>query len=113
MRTNLQGLNGKDVDMTAQFSGFSSYRRGRRVFRSALLRSVRSASGQRLTDHVWVNQPWAFEDADVEVGDCISFTGKVQEYVKGYHGEDVDLRMENPYQIDYLVANPHRIKILA
>ena len=113
MRTNLQGLDGKDVDMTAQFCGFFSYRRNGRVFRSALLRSVRSASGQRLTDHVWINQPWAFEDADVEPGDCIAFTGRVREYVKGFHGEDVELRMENPYRIDYLVANPRRVKVLA
>jgi|LSQX01.1.fsa_nt_gb hypothetical protein len=113
MRTNLQGLDGKDVDMTARFCGFFSYRRHGRVFRSALLRSVRSASGQRLTDHVWINQPWAFEDADVEPGDCIAFTGRVREYVKGFHGEDVELRMKNPYRIDYLVANPCRVKVLA
>jgi hypothetical protein len=75
MRTNLQGLNGKDVDMTAQFCGFFSCRIDGRVFRSALLHSVRSASGQMLTDHAWVRKPWAFEIAGIEEGDCIAFTG--------------------------------------
>ena len=113
MRVKLQGLNGKDVGMTAQFRGIFSYRRNGRVFRSALLHSVRSASGQVLTDHVWVRKPWAFEIAGIEEGDCIAFTGSIQEYVKGFHGEDIEQRMENPPQIDYRVANPRDVKILA
>jgi len=113
MRTNLQGLNGKDVDMTAQFCGFFSCRRNGRMFRSALLHSVRNASGRMLTDHVWVRKPWAFEIAGVEEGGCIAFTGSIQEYVKGFHGEDVEQRIENPPQIDYGVANPRDVKILA
>ena len=46
-------------------------------------------------------------------GDGIAFTGSIQEYVKGFHGEDVEQRIENPPQIDYGVANPRDVKILA
>jgi len=113
MRINLQGLLGKDIDMTAQFCGIFSYRKNGRVFRSALLRFVRSASGQMLTDHVWIRKPWAFEIADIEEGDCVAFTGSIQEYVKGFHGEDVEQRIENPIRIDYRVANPRGVRVLA
>jgi hypothetical protein len=66
-----------------------------------------------LTAPAWGRKPWAFESAGIEEGDCIAFTGSIQEYVKGFHGEDIERRMENPPQIDYSIANPRCVKILA
>ncbi|WP_165394810.1 hypothetical protein [Methanofollis fontis] len=39
--------------------------------------------------------------AFLEEGDLIQFTALVYEYVKGYKGEDPELRMSRPIGIDY------------
>lgn len=113
MRTNLQGLVGKKIEIKAQFSGFYSYRRKGKLHRSVLLTNLQNCSGQLLTKHVWINQTMAFEEVYPDNGEWIVFTGEISEYVKGRINGEISERMKKPIRIDYCVKNPREVKIIS
>lgn len=111
MRTNLQGLAGRRVTLTAVFRKYGIYRGRGCTGRSILLGQIRDLSGRLLADHIWINYTAGF-DAVGELcrGDIVRFTATVDEYVKGYRGEKIDDRLARPPAVDYCLKFPRRVE---
>ena len=111
MRTNLQGLAGRRMDLTAVFWQYGTYRHNGRCGKSILLREVRDRSGRLLADHIWINYTAGFDAAGVfSRGDLVRFTATIAEYVKGYRGEKIDDRLLRPPAVDYCLKFPRRVE---
>jgi hypothetical protein len=41
--------------------------------------------------------------AFLKEGDLIVFSARVREYQRGYHGDDIDLRLKHPDSVDYML----------
>ncbi|NLM30518.1 MAG: hypothetical protein GX216_08880 [Methanomicrobiales archaeon] len=111
MRVNLQGLAGRRVVLTAVFWKYGIYRSRGCTGRTILLRNVRDLSGRLLTDHTWINYTAGF-DAIGEFcrGDLVRFTARVDEYIKGYLGENIDDRLARPPAVDYRLKYPRMVE---
>mgnify|MGYP001175611778 CR=1 FL=1 len=111
MRTNLQGLAGRRVTLTAVFWQYGTYRGNGCSGKSILLRQVRDLSGRLLADHAWINYTAGFDAAgEFHRGDTVRFTATVDEYVKGYRGAKIDDRLARPPAVDYRLKFPHRVE---
>ena len=47
--------------------------------------------------------------AFLKEGDLIVFNAGVREYHRGYHGEDIDLRLKHPYSVDYMLCDVRNV----
>ena len=111
MRTNLQGLAGRRVGLTAVFWQYGTYRGNGCCGKSILVRHVRDLSGRLLADHIWINYTAGFDAAgEFCRGDIVRFTAGVDEYVKGYLGERIDDRLLRPPAVDYCLKFPRRVE---
>jgi hypothetical protein len=111
MRTNLQGLAGRRVTLTAVFWQYGTYRGRGCSGKTILLRHVRDLSGRLLADHTWINYTAGFDAAgEFRRGDAVRFTARVDEYVKGYLGENIDDRLTRPLAVDYRLKFPRRVE---
>ncbi len=111
MRTNLQGLAGWRVTLTAIFWQYGTYRGGGCPGRSILLRQVRDRPGRLLADHVWINYTAGFDAAgELCRGDAVRFTATIDEYVKGYRGDKIDDRLARPPAVDYRLKFPRGVE---
>ena len=111
MRTNLQGLAGRRVTLTAVFWQYGTYRGNGCCGKSILLRHVRDLSGRLLADHIWINYTAGFDAAgEFCRGDIVRFVATVDEYVKGYLGEKIDDRLLRPPAVDYCLKFPRRVE---
>ncbi|WP_214084008.1 hypothetical protein [Methanoculleus sp.] len=113
MRTNLQGLAGRRVELIAVFWQYGTYRGNGCCGKSILLRHVRDLSGRLLADHIWINYTAGFDAAgEFCRGDIVRFTAKVDEYVKGYLGAKIDDRLLRPPAVDYCLKFPRRVEMI-
>ena len=111
MRTNLQGLAGRRVALTAVFWQYGTYRGNGCSGKSILLRDVRDRSGRPLADHAWINYTAGFDAAgEFCRGDTVRFTATVDEYVKGYRGAKIDDRLARPPAVDYRLKFPRQVE---
>ncbi|MDD4454380.1 MAG: hypothetical protein PHI67_03570 [Candidatus Methanomethylophilaceae archaeon] len=111
MRTNLQGLAGRRVTLTAVFWQYGTYRGNGCSGKSILLRQVRDLSGRLLADHAWINYTAGFDAAgEFRRGDAVRFTATVDEYIKGYRGTKIDDRLARPPAVDYRLKFPRRVE---
>lgn len=66
---------------------------------------------QGLADHTWINYTAGFAAAgEFRRGDAVRFTARVDEYVKGYLGENIDDRLARPLAVDYRLKFPRRVE---
>jgi len=74
-----------------------------------LLRQVRLIpTEQLLTDHLWFNLTKGFQRlGQLERGDVIHFNGRVNSYVKGYRGHQLNLFSE--LSLDYQLSWPTKV----
>jgi hypothetical protein len=102
MRTELQPLEGRRVTFTGTFIRFGVFETKRSFHRKVLLKNVKDIHGRHMAQHISLSEP-----SDVKVfegfgqGEVLQFSAIVCSYVKGYHGENIELRLARPSCIDY------------
>lgn len=102
MRTELQPLEGKRVTITGTFIRFGVFKTKGGLQKKALLKNVMDIHGRYMAHHVSLSEP-----PDVRVfdgfshGEVLQFSATVYSYVKGYFGENIDLKLTHPWCIDY------------
>jgi len=114
MRIELQSLEGRKVQFIATFVKYGTYRSNGVAGRSILLQNLKTVSGQLLSDHIWINYTAGF-DAIGELlrGDKVRFTAIVKTYLKGYFGHNIDDRLKRETGLDYRLAFPRNVEIVA
>jgi hypothetical protein len=67
-----------------------------------LLKHLKDVQFKPMADHVSItDQPSLKKMAFLKEGDLIVFSAVVREYQRGYHGDDIDLRIKHPDSVDY------------
>ena len=79
---------------------------------TVLLEDVRrKGSNKILTDHIWFNYTEGFKKLGLECGDEVEFDARVQEYKKGYWGDDEKkAKKRPPASISYKLSHPTKIR---
>lgn len=77
--------------------------------RTVLLKDVRDETGNRVSDHLWMDMAHSFEG--IEQGTAVAFNAKVTGYIKGYRGQRDDGYCK-PIQIDYALSRPTKVRKL-
>jgi hypothetical protein len=102
MRTNLQPLVGRRATFIATFSRSDIFRTKWGWQEKVLLKHLKDVQFKPLADHVSItDQPSLKKMAFLKEGDLIVFSAVVREYRRGYHGDDIDLRIKHPDSVDY------------
>jgi len=83
------------------------------VERTILLTNVvLVATGERVTQHVWLNYTKGFEQAvweqGIAEGDTIEFDARVKRYTKGYQGRRLDVWKS--VEKDYKLSHPTKFR---
>lgn len=110
MRTSFQPVEGIRTTYFATLA-----RRG--IFKTAygwrdkiLLKNIRDSHHKLLEDHVSITDPASLQQmATLKAGDFIQFSAVVRSYIRGYRGDDIDLRLKNPESIDYMLYDIRNI----
>jgi hypothetical protein len=114
MRTELQPLEETRKTFTATFVRFGLFKTRWGFYKKVLLKNITDTRGHRMAQHVSLSDPSdvrAFEGFGP--GDILQFSAVVHSYVKGYHGESIELRLARPMGIDYGIHNVQEIKSLS
>ena len=102
MRTELQSLEGRRVTFTGTFIRFGVFGTRWGLRRKVLMRDVKNIKGRLMAQHISLSEP-----ADVRAfegfgrGEVLQFSAVIYSYVKGYTGEDIELKFARPLCIDY------------
>jgi len=109
VRTHLQATEG----VRATFQGTVARFGTKPAYRgpdipTVLLRDVRDASGQIVTEHVWMVQGKQLQALCLQEGDMVAFDARVTSYIKGYRGRREDVY--KPVEVDYRLSNPTRVR---
>jgi hypothetical protein len=100
MRTELQSLEGRRISVTGIFIRFDWYPTKWGFRRKVLLKNLKHSHGR--TQHVSLSDP-----TDIRIfegfgqGDVLQFSAIVHTYVKGYPGENPELKQTHPIGNDY------------
>jgi len=100
MRTELQSLEGKRILLTGIFIRSDWFQTKWGFHKKILLKNVKHSGG--MTQHASFSDPSdvrAFEGFGQ--GEVIQFSAIVHSYVKGYRGENTELRLTHPLCNDY------------
>jgi hypothetical protein len=113
VRTKLAEIDGKRGLFTGTLARFGQKKayKGPPI-KTALLRDVKNARGEHMTDHLWFKVGLQMERLNLQPGDEISFEARVTPYIKGYRGrrDDDDLP---PLEKDYRLSFPRNFKKLS
>ena len=104
MRTDIQSLEGRRATFIATFSKRDNFmtKWGFRV--KVLLKHIKDVHFKPLFDHVSITDQSSLQQMSLlKEGDLIVFSAVVREYQRGYHGEDIDLRLKHPESVDYML----------
>jgi len=102
------------MQFVATFVKYGTYRSNGVVGRSILLQNLKTVSGQLLSDHIWINYTAGFDAiGELFKGDKIRFTAIVKTYLKGYFGRNIDDRLKRETGLDYRLAFPRNVEIVA
>jgi hypothetical protein len=102
VRTELQLLEGRRVTFTGTFIRFDVFKTKWGFQKKVLLKNVKDIQGRYMAQHISLS-----ESSDVKVfdgfcqGEVLQFSAIVYSYVKGYPGENIDLKLARPWCIDY------------
>jgi len=102
MRTELQPLEGRRVTFTGTFIRFGVFKTKWGFQKKVLLKNVKNLQSRHMAQHISLSEP-----SDVRVfegfsqGEVLQFSAIVYSYVKGYPGENIDLKLARPWCIDY------------
>ena len=111
MRTALQARDGERLPFTATVERFGKRRGWRGEEETILLKNVRFETGALAADHLW----WPAGDwtTGLQSGDHITFTARVNAYVKGYRGRNEFRQDDTPLELDYRLTRPTQVRIIA
>jgi len=83
------------------------------IRRKVLLKHVKDLQGRLMALHISITN-----GSDVRVfdgfdeGELLQFSATVKTYVKGYRGEDIDLKLQHPIRVDYELGDIQDLKSL-
>ena len=104
MRTSLQSLEGKRATFIAIFSRRDVFRTKWGWQEKVVLKHLKDVQFKPLADHVSItDQPSLQLMAFLKEGDLIVFSASIRDYQRGYHGDDIDLRLKHPNSVDYML----------
>lgn len=85
--------------------------KGGRTQLTVLLQDIRLAGGRKvLTDHAWFNYTDGFKALDLSKGDVVRFDARVDDYKKGYWGDNPKkIAQLPPPTVDYKLSRPTKI----
>ena len=70
---------------------------------------VQASTNKGVTDHLWFNKTKGFAELDLQPGDIVQFSARVDEYEKGYKGYRDDV-WDHPIETDYRLTYPTKLK---
>jgi len=114
MRTELQPLEGRKVTFTGTFIRFGMFETKRGLHKKVLLKNIKNVQGRRMAQHISLSDPSdvrVFEGFDK--GEILQFSAVVYSYMKGYPGENIDLKLARPWRIDYGFHEIHDLKCVS
>ena len=104
MRTELQFLEGKRATFIATFCRTDVFKTKWGLMKKVLLKRIKDVQSKPIADHVSITDHSSLQRiAFLKEGDLIIFSARVREYQRGYHGDNIDLRLKHPYSIDYML----------
>jgi len=110
MRTNLQPLEGMRANFIATFSERSAFKTKWGWQEKIVLENIRDVQYQSLTDHVSISDRPSLERMrSLKKGDLIVFSARVKEYRRGYHGNDINIRLKRQESFDYMLCDVHDV----
>jgi hypothetical protein len=113
MRTELQPLEGRRTMFVATFVRNTFVKTNGGIRRKVLLKHVKDLQGRLMALHISITN-----GSDVRVfdgfdeGELLQFSATVRMYVKGYRGEDIDLKLQHPIRLDYELVDIQDLKSL-
>ncbi len=110
MREQLEKIEEERLKFTATFSRFGLKNGYRGPEKTVLLKDVKDAEGNILTDHLWFSYTKGFAKLNLQENDEIEFNARCKRYLKGYFGyrEDVEKDIEE----DFKLSHPSKVKLL-
>jgi hypothetical protein len=111
MRTGLQALYGKRTTFIATFSRRDVFRTKWGWMEKVLLKNIFDVQHKPLANHTSItDRPSLQRLSFLKDGDLIVFSARVIEYIRGYFGNDIDLRSQHPYSVDYMLFDVRDVK---
>jgi hypothetical protein len=113
MRIGLQSLEGKRASFIATVCRRDSFPTTKGWMRKVLLKHIQDGQHKLITDHVSVTDRSSLELIGfLKDGDLIAFSARIQKYLRGYKGEDIDLRLKHPVSVDYMLCDLQDVRKL-
>jgi len=113
MRTYLQSLAGKRATFIATFCRRDSFPTAQGWMRKVLLKHIQDVQHKPVTDHVSVTDRISLEQMGfLKDGDIFAFSAGIRQYLRGYTGEDIDLRLKHPVAVDYMLCDVQDVRKL-
>jgi len=114
MRKELQPLEGRRAMFVATFVRNTFVKTKIGIRRKVLLKQVKDLQGRLVALHLSVTNGSDLRVFDgFDEGDLLQFSATVRMYVKGYRGEDIDLKLQHPIRIDYELLDIQDLKSLS
>lgn len=107
-RKELRKHLGVRLDVTATVERFGTKNGYKGPEPTILLKNVRDAYGNTLTDHLWFKKGKSWDAA--RPGCRVSFSARVDSYVKGYQGHRWDV--EHTQETDYRLVYPSKVQVM-
>jgi len=111
MRKELQPLEGRRIKLIGTFIRFGLFETRWGLRKKALLKNIRDIKGRKMAQHISLSEP-----PDVRVfegfnnGETIQFSALVCSYVKGYRGENLELKLARPVSMDYGIRDIQELR---
>ena len=106
-------MEGKRATFIATFCRRDTFPTTQGWMKKVLLKHVQDIQNKLVTDHVSVTDRSSLELMGLlKDGDLIAFSARVRKYLRGYKGEDIDLRMKHPLAIDYMLCDVQNVRKL-
>jgi len=111
MRTDLQSLEGRRATFIATFSRRDVFMTKWGWQGKVVLKHIKDVQFKPVADHVSITDQSSLQMmAFLKEGDLIVFNAGVQEYYRGYHGDDIDLRLKHPDSVDYMLVDVREVR---
>lgn len=113
MRIGLQALEGKRATFIATFCRKDCFPTTQGWMKKVLLKHIQDGQHKSITDHVSITDRSSLELMGfLKDGDLIAFSARIRKYLRGYKGEDIDLRLNRPLSVDYMLCDVQDVRKL-
>ena len=111
MRMALASKRNERAMYTATFVRFGSRPVGYGLIQvTAVFADVTDQEGTVVAEHQWFDVTAAMGALNLQGGDMLEFSARVELYARGYRGyrEDID----KPYELDYRLVRPEAVRLV-